>query len=337
MLNKWKGFKWTEECVLAFQQLKKYLSQSPIMSSLEADEVLITYIAMAPHAVSLVLIRMDNGIQQPVYYVSTALQEAELCYLPLEKAILVVVQATQKLPHYFQAYTIIVLTQLPFRSILRSADYKRRIAKWGMILGAFDIKYIPRTSVKRQVLADLMAEFAEPLLEEEVRMQDMRIKLVGAISREEPICWRVYVDGATNQRCYGVGLVLISPERITIEKSLRLDFSVTNNEAEYEALFEGMSTVQKLGGEAVDMFLDSRLIVGQVNGELEVRDKKMQDIWTKPNACDLTLTLLAYCTSLEMETPMPIPWPHLPPPRVKVYPRSSLWKIYTNPQQPKEM
>ena len=61
------------------------------MSSLEADEVLIAYIAMAPHAVSLVLIRMDNGIQQLVYYVSKALQEAELCYLPLEKAILVVV------------------------------------------------------------------------------------------------------------------------------------------------------------------------------------------------------------------------------------------------------
>ena len=88
----------------------------------------------------------------------------------------------------------------------------------------------------------------------------------------------MYVDGTTNQRCSGVGLVLISLERITIEKSLRLDFSVTNNEAEYEALFEGMSTVQKLGGEAVDMFLDSRLIVGQVNRELEVRDKKMQDI-----------------------------------------------------------
>ena len=75
-----------------------------------------------------------------------------------------------------------------------------------------------------------------------------------------------------------MGLVLISPERITIEKSLRLDFSVTNNEAEYEALFEGMSMVQKLGGEIVDMFLDSRLIVGPVNRELEVRDKKMQDI-----------------------------------------------------------
>ena len=63
LLNKWKGFKWIEECALAFQQLKKYLSQLPIMSSLEADKVLFAYITVAPYVVSLVLIRMDNGIQ----------------------------------------------------------------------------------------------------------------------------------------------------------------------------------------------------------------------------------------------------------------------------------
>ena len=104
----------------------------------------------------------------------------------------------------------------------------------------------------------------------------MNEKLVGAIFLQRPTCWKVYVDGATNQRGSGVGLVLISPERITIEKSLRLGFSATNNEAEYEALLEGMSMVQKLGGKAVNMFSDLRLVVGQVNGELEARDERMQ-------------------------------------------------------------
>ena len=60
-MNKWKGFEWTEECAQAFQQLKVYLSHPSIMSSLEADEVLFAYIAVAPHAVSLVLIRVDSG------------------------------------------------------------------------------------------------------------------------------------------------------------------------------------------------------------------------------------------------------------------------------------
>ena len=71
------------------------------MSSLEANEVLFAYIVVAPHAVSLVLIQVDSGKQQPVYYVSKSLHKAEICYLPLEKAILAVVHGTRKLPHYF--------------------------------------------------------------------------------------------------------------------------------------------------------------------------------------------------------------------------------------------
>ena len=70
------------------------ISHPPIMSNLEIDEVLFTYIAVPPHAVSLVLIRVDNGIQQPVYHVSKSLHEVEVCYLPLEKAILAVLHGT---------------------------------------------------------------------------------------------------------------------------------------------------------------------------------------------------------------------------------------------------
>ena len=65
------------------------------------DEVLFAYIAIASHAVSLVLLRVDDGVQMLVYYVSKSLHEAEVRYLPLEKAILVMVHATRKLPHYF--------------------------------------------------------------------------------------------------------------------------------------------------------------------------------------------------------------------------------------------
>ena len=97
------------------------------MSSPKADEVLYAYITVAHHAVSLVLIRDDNGLQKPVYYMSKSLHEAEVRYLPLEKAILVVVHATRKLPHYFQAYTVVILTQLPLKSVLRIADYTGRI------------------------------------------------------------------------------------------------------------------------------------------------------------------------------------------------------------------
>ena len=96
MLNKWKGFKWIEECVLAFQQLKEYISRPPIMSRPEVDKVLFAYITVVPHVVSSVLIRVNSGVQRPIYYVSKSLHEAEFRYLPLEKTILAVVHATCK-------------------------------------------------------------------------------------------------------------------------------------------------------------------------------------------------------------------------------------------------
>ena len=162
---------------------------------------------------------------------SKSLNKAGVRYLPLEMAILEVVHATCKLPHYFQSHTVVILTQLPLRSLLRSADYIGRIAKWGMILGVFDIKYMTRTSVKGQVITDLVAEFTEASAEERVEEHNMDGKSVGVISVQEYFLWKVYVDGATNHKGSGVGLVLVSPEKITIEKSLRLGFSTTNNEA----------------------------------------------------------------------------------------------------------
>ena len=102
---------------------------------------------------------------------------------------------------------------------------------------------MPRTSIKGQVLADLVAEFAEPLVEILTEQRGMEGKSVGVISTPKPPCWKVYVDGAANQRGSGVGLVIISPEMTTIEKSLRLGFLVTNNEAEYEVLLQGMAMV----------------------------------------------------------------------------------------------
>ena len=188
LINKWKGFEWSEDCTAAFQQLKEYLSRPPIMSSPTADEVLYVYIAVAPHTVSLVLIREDNGLQRPVYYMSKSLHEAEIRYSPVEKAILAVVHASRKLPHYFQAHTVVVLTQLPLKSILQTADYTGMIALWNTILGAFDIKYMPQTSIKGQVLADLVAEFAELPLEILAEQRGVEGKLVGVISTPKPSC-----------------------------------------------------------------------------------------------------------------------------------------------------
>ena len=102
-------------------------------------------------------------------------------------------------------------------------------------------------------------------------------KSVGIVSIQCSMPWEVYVDGAINQRGSGVGLVLVSPEKITIEKSLRLGFSAMNNEAKCETQLIGMMMVQKMGGKMVKVYSDSRLVVGQVRGELEAQDPRMQE------------------------------------------------------------
>ncbi|XP_075674780.1 uncharacterized protein LOC142643965 [Castanea sativa] len=106
-------------------------------------------------------------------------------------------------------------------------------------------------------------------------------KSVGVIMRTGPPTWKVFIDGAANQKGYGIGLVLISPEGITFKKSLRLAFSATNNEAEYEAVLVGMNMVYSMGGKGVHMLSDSQLVVSQVTGTMEVRDSRMQEYLTQ--------------------------------------------------------
>ena len=86
---------------------------------------------------------------------------------------------------------------------------------------------MPRTSIKGQVLADLVVEFTECPEEMEGGSEKPDEGLIDMVSVQCPPPWELYVDGAANQRELGVGLVLVSPEKITIEKSLRLNFSAT--------------------------------------------------------------------------------------------------------------
>ena len=80
----------------------------------------------------------------------------------------------------------------------------------------------------------------------------------------------------SKQKGSRTGIVVIFPDKIIIEKSLRLGFLATNNDAKYKALLVGMKMVQKIGGKTMEILSDSRLVVGQVKGELETRDVRMQ-------------------------------------------------------------
>ena len=176
----------------------EYLATAPMLTAPESGEDLFMYLLVTDHAVSAVLIR-DQGVQQPVYYISKTLVDAETRYLPLEKLVLALVHATRKLPHYFQAHTVFVLIEYPLQSLLKRSDFTGRIAKWGTRLGSFNIRYRLRSSVKGQVLANFIAEFTPK--------NNGKI-----ICNAESRPWKVFVDGASNAMGVGASIVIITPE-----------------------------------------------------------------------------------------------------------------------------
>ena len=128
-----------------------------------------------------------------------------------------------------------------------------------------------------------------------------------------------------------MGLVVLSSEKITVEKSLRLSFLTTNNEAKYEALLEGMAMVQKMGRRIVEA--NSRLVIGQIKGELEARDLRMQEYLSraKLSTCSQVLKLSLCSRSRGGEIHILLLWLLRQPPRHKVYLTLSYLNICISP------
>lgn len=108
-------------------------------------------------------------------------------------------------------------------------------------------------------------------------------QICGVESDSTPL-WKIYIDGASNYQGSGLGVVLLSPKGALLERLIRLEFSASNNEAEYEALLSGLRMARKVGAAKVKVFCDSRLVSNQVNGEFEARDERMVKYWTEVKA-----------------------------------------------------
>ena len=178
-----KSFEWTDECQEAFQEVKSYLSTPPLLSPSQPGEEIFLYLAVSPATVRAALIREEEKVQKPVYYASRALRGAEEKYPPMEKLAFTLVMAAHKLKPYFQAHTVVVLTDRPLRQAMSNPDAAGRLALWAIELSEFDIQYHPRTAIKGQVVADFIAEFTHD--------EDK-----GA---EESPQWSVHTDGSSNR------------------------------------------------------------------------------------------------------------------------------------------
>ncbi|KAF8114456.1 hypothetical protein N665_0037s0032 [Sinapis alba] len=143
-----KRFLWDEVCEQAFAALKQYLTTPPVLAKPDADDTLYLYIAVSSSAVSSVLIKEDRGEQHHIFYTSKRLTDAETRYPTLERMALAVVTSAMKLRPYFQSQSVVVLTDLPLRTILQNANQSGRLSKWAIELSEYDISYRSRPAIK---------------------------------------------------------------------------------------------------------------------------------------------------------------------------------------------
>ena len=202
-----KAFEWTNECQKAFQDLKTYLITTPLLSLSVTGEELYLYLAVTPHAISSALIREEGRVQNPVYYTSRALRGAEGRYPLIEKLAFVLITASRKLRHYFQAHIINVMTDHPLKKAMNKLEAAERLIQWVVELSEFDIKYQPRNTIKAQALANFIAEFT-PNCDDLEEINDEK--------------WIVYVDGSSMQYVGGIDVVLQFPEGDKLRYKVRL-------------------------------------------------------------------------------------------------------------------
>jgi hypothetical protein len=138
----------------------------------------------------------------------------------MEKLLLALVTAVKKLRHYFESHPIFVVTNYPLKSVLRKPELSGRLAKWSIYLSSYDISYKPRTAIKSQVLADFVADFS-PELEEKAQLE------IDTVAIYDHKSWIMYVDGSSNIRGSGLGVVLRSPQGGKTIYSVRCDFKTT--------------------------------------------------------------------------------------------------------------
>nr|GEW45768.1 reverse transcriptase domain-containing protein [Tanacetum cinerariifolium] len=119
--------------------------------------------------------------------------------------------------------------------------------------GEYDIQYIPRTSVKGQILVDFIME----------RLEDDSLDVPKETKEELLDPWMMFMDGSSCIDGCGASLTLTKPEGAEFTYALRFRFDATNNEAEYEGLIAGLRIAEQMGVKNLQANVDSRLVANQ--------------------------------------------------------------------------
>nr|XP_025679195.1 uncharacterized protein LOC112779163 [Arachis hypogaea] len=258
LMKKGIAFEWTPACEEAFNHFKAILATPPVLGKPKAGEPLYLYLAVTEEALAAVLVREEGKSQQPIYFVSRALQGAELRYSKLEKLALTLLTSSRRLRQYFQGHRVVVRTDQAIRQVLQKPDLAGRMMTWAIELSQYDLQYEPQHAIKAQAMADFLVE------------------VTGDPPEETGTRWRLHVDGASNQTSGGAGVILESPTGVIYEQSTKFEFPVSNNQAEYEALLGGLTLAREVGATRLEVCSDSQVVTSQVNGSYQAKDPLLQ-------------------------------------------------------------
>nr|GEY23272.1 reverse transcriptase domain-containing protein [Tanacetum cinerariifolium] len=227
-------YHWTKSAEKAFQEMKQCIVGLPLLTTPVKEETLYVYLAATTEAVSAMLLTERKGKQCLIHYVRRTMNKAERNYAPMEKLALSLLHMSRRLRRYFEAHPIKVITDQPLKQILNKAQASGKLEKYSVELGTYIIAYEPRNAIKGQVLSEFLSEAPVGTHTEKF------FRLPANVPNQDDVeKWTLFTNGASNNKRSGAGLVLISPSGVEFMYALRINFTSTNNEAEYEALLAG--------------------------------------------------------------------------------------------------
>ncbi|XP_062003261.1 uncharacterized protein LOC133720801 [Rosa rugosa] len=270
-------FVWEAKHQEAFDRIKAYLANPPVLVPPKPDQPLKLYVSAAETSIGSLLAQNDEeGIEHAIFYLSRTLTDCETRYTPMEKLCLTLYFSACKLRHYMLSFTTCIIAQTDLVKYMLSRPILRgRIGKWVLALSEFSLQYVPQKAVKGQAIADFLAH--HPILE----VTEICELEVAAITSERPYPepasghqatimlqpWVLYFDGSRTETMAGAGIALENPAGEHFSYSFQMEYQCTNNQAEYEALIIGMEILLEMGVRDVQILGDSLLVINQVCGK----------------------------------------------------------------------
>jgi hypothetical protein len=250
-IKKDQKFVWGDEQQKAFDEIKEYMKEPPVLVPPQLNKPFKLYVAADTQTIGSALIQEFEGKERVVTYLSRKLLDPETRYSAAEKLCLCVYYSCTKFRHYLLNAECVVYSKFDvIKQMLSMPILNGRIGKWILALSEFELKFESAKAVKGHIIADFITEH-----------RDLSIDLL------EITPWALFFDGSSCGKGGGVGILLISHRGEMFEFAIPIQPTVTNNQAEYETLLRGLQYLKEEKAISVDIYGDSELVIKQLNGQ----------------------------------------------------------------------